>query len=165
MPPPSVPRKVEDIIFYYYAKLIIAPSSGFNGNYGFIIDTYKRLKTGEILMSDYERELLHIANMPNTCVFCGEKNANCQTTHIVSRSFGVQPGMHNIVYVCNGCGTSKGEKDIVKWWCKELKRSRDKLPRVALGLYLKIAYELHKINFSLKKSCQELEDLFTIFSS
>ncbi len=73
MPPPSIPRRVEDIIFYYYAKLVIAPSAGFKGNYGFIIDTYKRLKSGDIQMSDYERELLHIADMPNTCAFCGSK--------------------------------------------------------------------------------------------
>jgi hypothetical protein len=160
MPPASIPRRVEDIIFYYYAKLVIAPSAGFRGNYGFIIDAYKRLKSGEIQMSDYERELLHIASMPNTCVFCGSKDANCQTTHVVPRSLGVKPGMHNIVYACNECCLSKGEKDFVKWWCGGLKKPRDKLPRVPLGLYLKVAYELHKVNFGLKKSCQGLEDLF-----
>ena len=68
--------------------------------------------------------------------------------------------MHNIIYVCEACARSKGEKDLVEWWCKDLKRPRDKLPRVPLGLYLKIAYELHKVNFSLKKSCQSLEKLF-----
>ncbi len=160
MPPPSVPLRVEDIIFYYYAKLVIAPSAGFKGNYGFIIDAYKRLKSGEIRMSDYERELLHIANMPNICAFCGSKCAKCQTTHIVPRSFGVRPGMHNIVYVCEACSRSKDEKDLVEWWCKDLKRPRDELPRVPLGLYLKIAHELHKVNFSLKKSCQSLKKLF-----
>lgn len=160
MPPPSVPRRVEEIIFYYYAKLVISPSAGFKGNYRFIIDTYKRLKSGEIRMSDYERELLHIANMPNICAFCGVKCAKCQMTHVVSRSFGVQPGMHNIVYACETCSASKGEKDFVEWWCKDLKRPRDELPRVPLGLYLKIAYEIHKVNFSLKKSCQSLEKLF-----
>jgi len=161
MPPPSIPRRVEDIIFYYYAKLVIAPSAGFKGNYGFIIDTYKRLKTGDIQMSDYERELLHIAKMPNTCAFCGLDHANCQTTHVVPRSLGVKPGMHNIVYACRGCIESKGEKDFVKWWREDLKRSRDELPRVPLGLYLKIAYELHKISFGLKKSCQGLEKLLS----
>ena len=162
MPPPFIPRRVEDIIYYYYAKLVIAPSAGFEGNYKFIIDAYKRLKSGEIRMSDYERELIHIANMANICAFCGSKSAKCQTTHIVPRSIGIKPGMHNIVYACEECAYSKAEKDLTEWWCKDLERPRDKLPRVPLGLHLKIAYELHKINFSLKKSCQGLEKLFAV---
>jgi len=162
MPPPSIPRRVEDIIFYYYAKLIIAPSAGFKGNYRFIIDAYKRLKSGEIRMSDYDRELLHIANMPNICAVCGSRSIKCKITHVVPRSYGVQPGIHNLLYLCEACAKSKGEKDIVKWWCEDLRRSRDELPRVPLGLYLKIAYELHKVNFSLKMPCQSLEKLFVL---
>jgi len=162
MPPPSIPRRVEDIIFYYYAKLIIAPSAGLKGNYRFIIHTYKRLKSGEIRMSDYERELFHLANMPNICAFCGSTSARCQTTHLVSKSIDVRPGIHNLVYACESCNISKGQKDLVEWWCNELKKPRDELPRVPLGLYLKIAYELHKINFSLGKSCQSLEKLFSL---
>jgi len=161
VPPPSVPRRVEDIIFYYYAKLVIAPSAGFKGNYGFIINAYKRLKSGEIQMSDYETELLYIASKPNICAFCGSKCDSYRTTHIVCKSLAVQPGMHNIIYVCEACHASKGEKDFVQWWRKDLERPRDELPRVPLGLYLKIAYELHRINFSLRKTCQGLEELFT----
>ena len=162
MPPPSVPRRVEDIIFYYYAKLVIAPSAGFKGNYRFIIDTYKRLKSGEIRISDYERELVHLANMPNQCVFCGTKCIKSQLTYIVPKSSGVLPGMHNMVYACEVCTSLKGEKDLVEWWCNDLQRPRDELPRVPLGLYLKIAYELHKINFSLQKPSKSLGDLFTV---
>jgi len=162
MPPASIPRKVEDIIFYYYAKLVIAPSSGFGGNYAFIIDTYKRLKSGEARMSDYERELWHIASTPGVCAFCGFPCAKPVTTHVVPKSADVQPGVHNIVYACQACAVSKGEKDFVDWWCNDLKRHRDELPRVPLGLYLKIAYELHKVNFSLRRQCQSLDELFTI---
>lgn len=162
MPPAFIPKKVEDIIYYYYAKLVIAPSSGFRENYNFIIDTYKRLKNSEIHMSDYERELLHIANMPNTCVFCETKCNEIQITHIVPRKFGVDPGIHNTVNACKQCAESKKENDLIKWWCKDLNRPRDEIPRVPLGLYLKIAYELHKINFSLKKPCKEIGELFLI---
>jgi hypothetical protein len=162
MPPASIPRKVEDIIFYYYAKLVIAPSSGFRGNYAFIIDTYKRLKSDEVRMSDYERELWHVANTPGVCAFCGRRCNKPMTTRVVPRSFGVQPGMHNIVYACKACAVSKGERDFVQWWCNDLKRHRDELPRVPLGLYLKIAYELHKVNFSSRRPCQALEELFTV---
>ncbi|HRR51609.1 MAG TPA: hypothetical protein P5252_07285 [Candidatus Cloacimonas sp.] len=164
MPPPSVPRRVEDIIFYYYAKLVISPSAGFKSNYGFIIDTYKRLKSGEISMSDYERELLHIASMTDQCVFCGIKCDKPQLIHIVSKSYGVRPGMNNLVYACEKCATSKKEKDLVEWWCNDLQKPRDELPRVPLGLYLKIAYELHKINFSLQKPCKSIGELFLVLN-
>jgi len=162
MPPRSIPRRVEDIIFYYYAKLIISPSAGFKGNYGFIIDAYKRLKSGEIQISDYERELLHLAGMQDVCAFCGSKCNMTKTIHIMPRSFNVQPGMHNIVYACEACAVSKGDRDFVEWWCRDLNKPRDELPRVPLGIYLKIAYDLHKINFSLKKSCQNLEELMIL---
>jgi hypothetical protein len=165
MPPASIPRRVEDIIFYYYAKLVIAPSSGFRGNYAFIIDAYKRLKSGEARMSDYERELYHIATSSDTCAFCGSKCDRSRTIHVVSRSFGVQPGMHNTVYACQVCAASKGEKDLVHWWCNDLKRRRDELPRVPLGLYLKIAYELHKMHFGLQRPCKSLEELFAVLAS
>lgn len=162
MPAPFVKRKVEDMIFYYYAKLIIAPSSSFKGNYRFIIDAYKRLKSGEIRMSDYERELLHIAKNPNKCVFCDAEDHNLQTVHVVPRLYGVPPGMHNLVYACDICAISKGEKDLVDWWCKDLEKARDDIPRVLIGIYLKIAYELHKINFSLKTECKSLGEVFNI---
>ncbi len=159
MPPPFVPRRVEDIIYYYYAKLIIAPSAGFGENYGFIIDAYKRLKSGNIRMSDYERELSRFTS--NICAFCESKCTKCQPVHVVPRSFSVPPGMQNLVISCESCAKSKNEKDLVDWWCKDLKKPRDILPRLPLGMYLKIAYELHKIKFSLRKSCKNLGDLFT----
>jgi hypothetical protein len=160
MPPPSIPKKVEDIIFYYYAKLIIAPSAGFKGNYRFIIDMYKRLKSGEILMSDYEREISHITDSPDLCAFCETKCSKHQPVHVIPRSIGIPPGMQNLVISCESCAKSKGDKDLVEWWCKDLNKPRDELPRVPLGIYLKNAYELHKIKFSLRKSCNSIGDLF-----
>ncbi|MCX7975093.1 MAG: HNH endonuclease [Candidatus Aminicenantes bacterium] len=151
MPPPCVERKIENIIFYYYAKLVIAPSAGFKKNYGFIINAYKKLVSGEILISDYERELLHMNENQNSCSFCGSKDCKLDTVHIVPRYYGIPPGIHNLVYACSKCAISKGEKDLVEWWCKELGKPRDDIPRVPIGIYLKIAYDLNKINFSLKK--------------
>lgn len=160
MPPPSVERKVENIIFYYYAKLVIAPSAGFKANYGFIIDAYKRLISGELLISDYEREILHIIEDPDNCVFCECKGHDLKPVHIVPRNYGVPPGVHNLVYACSSCADSKGEKDLIKWWCQELGKPRDEIPRVPIGIYLKIAYDLNKINFSLKKPCKELGEIY-----
>ncbi len=157
-----MPKVIEDFIFYYYAKLVIAPSAGFAQNYRFIIHTYKKLKSADILMSSYERELLDLANTQGRCAFCGTTHGTFQLVHVVPRSYGVQPGMNNIVYACEECANSKDDKDLVKWWCQELGKARDELPRIPIGLYLKIAYELHKITFSLKKRCNSLGDLFAL---
>lgn len=44
--PPSYVHTVEDVIYYYYyyAKLVIAKSAGFEGNYVFITNAFKKLK-------------------------------------------------------------------------------------------------------------------------
>ncbi|MBW2065742.1 MAG: hypothetical protein JRJ03_12550 [Deltaproteobacteria bacterium] len=164
MPPPFVPKTVEDIIYYYYAKLVIAPSAGFEKNYGFIIDTYKRLKSGEIEMSHYDREIERVAKTANECAFCGRRSKKCQPVHVVPRSFGIPPGMHNLVIACEDCAQSKQDKDLMYWWCRELGKPRDDVPRIPLGLYLKIAYEMNKINFSLRKKCNGLARVFSHIS-
>lgn len=161
MPPKLVPRRVEDFIYYYYAKLVVAPSAGFKANYRFVIDTYKRLKSGGLSMSDYDRELAHLSAGSNICCFCGEQTSKLQPAAVVPRRLGGPIGIHNSVLACDECVRSKNDKDLVKWWCAELGRKRDDLPRVPLDLYLKIAYEHHKLNYTLKKACSDLQELFS----
>lgn len=160
MPPRFIERKVENIIFYYYAKLVIAASAGLRNNYGFIIDTYKKLVSKELLISDYEREIEHVSEKQDICVFCGAKAPNLKIVHIVPKCFAIPPGVHNLVYACSACADSKGEKDLVDWWCHELGRPKDEIPRIPIGIYLKVAYELNKINFSLKKPCNGLGEVY-----
>lgn len=71
MPSRAVPRPVGDFILYYYAKLVIAPSAGQAENHRFIIDRYQRLKSGEIRMSSYDREIQKLAQQSGECAFCG----------------------------------------------------------------------------------------------
>jgi len=159
MPSRAVPRTVGDYIFYYYAKLVIAPSAGESYNYRFIIDRYKRLKNGEIHMSDYDREIQKLAQQPGLCVFCGKK---CKTvlTEVVPRQLGGPIGIHNLVHSCPDCCTSKGQKDILAWWCDELGRNKDELPRIPAGLFLKIAYEQHTVAFTLNSYCDDIRDIW-----
>ncbi|MDD3427432.1 MAG: hypothetical protein PHQ76_05285 [Caldisericia bacterium] len=161
LPPPFIPRKIEDFIYYYYAKLVIAPSAGFQLNYRFIISTYKKLKAKEILLSDYDREIdLMLKDYASKCIFCDKYSINLEPTNVVSRKWDIPFGMQNIVMVCNNCKESKGNKNLIKWWCEDLGKERDQIPRVAIGIYLKIAYEYHKTNFSLDKKCSNLIELF-----
>jgi hypothetical protein len=160
MPAPFVPRRVEDFIFYYYAKLVIAPSSGFNKNYRFIVDAYKRLKAGEIRMSDYDRELQHLAQQTDSCAYCGSGGSNLVPSEVVPKSMGGPIGIHNLVMACPSCDKTKEGKDLVYWWREIRKRHHDTLPRVPAGLYLKLAFELHSVNFTLKEKCTDLGQLF-----
>jgi hypothetical protein len=159
MPSKAVPRTVGDFILYYYAKLVIAPSAGEAGNYRFIIDRYKRLKSGEIQMSDYDREIQKLAQQPGLCVFCG---THCETvlTEIVPRRLGGPVGIHNLVHACRECAASKGDKDLLEWWCNDLGRDKDDLPRIPAGLFLKLAYERHMVGFGLKRYCDDIRDIW-----
>jgi hypothetical protein len=159
MPSRAVPRRIEDFIFYYYAKLVIAPSAGQEKNYRFIIDRYKRLKSGEILMSDYDREIQKLAQMPGVCVFCG-KGCDTFTTEVIPRKLGGPVGIQNIVHACNECKISKGEKELLAWWCGDLGLDKDELPRIPAGLFLKMVYEKHQVSFQLREFCDDICDLW-----
>jgi hypothetical protein len=65
-----------------------------------------------------------------------------------------------MVLACDSCASSKADHDLVHWWCKVLGKKRDDIPRVPLGLYLKVAYEAHHIGFTLGDRCAELGELF-----
>jgi len=159
MPSRAVPRKVGDFILYYYAKLVIAPSAGQAKNYRFIIDRYQKLKNGEIQMSEYDREIQHLAKQPGVCVFCGKQ---CKTvlTEVVPRKLGGPIGIHNLVHACPECAVSKDDKDLLAWWCDDLGHDKDDLPRIPAGLFLKIAYERHTVGFGLKKPCHDIRDIW-----
>jgi len=159
MPSRAVPRTIGDFILYYYAKLVIAPSAGQAGNYRFIIDRYKKLKSGEIQMSYYDREIQKLAQQPGICVFC-QTQGETYTTEVVPKKLGGPVGIHNLVYACKQCCESKKDKDLLEWWCNELGKDKDDLPRIPAGLFLKLAYEKHTIEFGLKKPCHDIREIW-----
>lgn len=159
MPSRAVPRTVGDFILYYYAKLVIAPSAGEAENYRFIMDRYKRLKSDEIRMSDYDREIRHLAQQPGRCVFCGS-NGETVPTEVVPHHLDGPVGIHNLVHACRKCSSSKQGKDLLAWWCDELGRDKDELPRIPAGLFLKLAHERHTVGFSLGRKCNDIRELW-----
>lgn len=159
MPPRSVPSTVADLIFYYYAKLVIAPSAGQAGNYRFIMDRYKQLKVGGIRMSDYDREIQKLAQQAGVCAFCGKRTATFPID-IIPQRFGGPVGIHNLVHACPSCAESKGETDLLRWWCHGLNKDKDSLPRIPAGLFLKLAYERHTVEFTLGSRCEDTTDLW-----
>lgn len=160
MPPAAVPRTVRDFIFYYYAKLVIAPSAGFPENYGFIMDAYQRLRSGAISLSQYDREIEQAARQAGRCVFC-EARAETTPVALVPRHLGGPVGVHNFVQVCARCAASKDDKDLFAWWCDELGRDKDDMPRIPAGLFLKLAYEKHTVEFGLDRPCRDIRQIWS----
>lgn len=155
---PSIPARVKDCIFYYYAKLVIAPAAGEKGNYRFVMDRYKRLRSGSLLLSSFDREL-DVLREASGCAFCGQ-STDLQPTTVVPSDRGGPMGIHNTVMACQSCMSGRGGEDLVVWWLSRPGENLDTLPRLPIGLYLKIAFEMHQVNFSLDSQCERLWDLF-----
>lgn len=161
MPSKAVPQTVGDFILYYYAKLVISPSAGEPHNYRFIIDRYKRLKAGEIRMSDYDREIQKLAQQAGRCVFCGTEGQTVPV-EVIPQRLGGPVGIQNLVHACPGCAASKADKDLLAWWCDELGRDKDDLPRIPAGLFLKMAYEKHTVAFTLQRYCDDIRKIWMV---
>ncbi len=153
-----MPRITADYIYYYYAKLVIAPAAGEAGNYRFIMDRYKRLRDGTLQMSHYDRELLALAGA-DACAYCGAKG-DLRAEPVVPRASGGPLGLQNSVLTCQECAAEKGVRDLVEWWLSRAGRDLDNLPRLPIGLYLKMAFEAHQTHFTLNSPCQSLAGLF-----
>lgn len=153
MPAPSV-KTVRDLIFYQYAKIIVA-SAGFcktqnrAAYYKFLIDRQKKLSSGEIKMSTVLRELKkQITALENRCEYCGTLE-NLSWDHLIPRVKNGPDTIENQVLACKSCNSSKGCKGIYEWY--GLKR-KDDVPRIVAGKYLKLLYEIHEKNGTLESS-------------
>ncbi len=138
--PPSAVKTVRDLIFWQYAK-IISESSGFGKtNYGFIMDRFKKLQTGQIEWSTSIREYLKEREKPDTCIYCGSKT-KLTLDHIIPSSRNGPDLPDNAVMVCASCNSSKGNKTLYEWFGLE---DKDTVHRIAEGKYLKLLYSLHE---------------------
>jgi hypothetical protein len=137
--PPKAVKSVKDIIYYQYAK-IISGSAGFGKtNYGFIMSTWKKLKSGDMQWSTTVREWLREHENQNICIYCGSEK-ELTTEHILPRSRGGEDIPDNVVRVCKSCNSAKGSKRLYEW--KGLD-NKDKHHRIAEGKYLKYLFNLH----------------------
>lgn len=91
--PPSAVKTYEDLICYEYAKLIAA-AADMENNYGFIMDRMKKLRQGEIEMSDVVREDRYTVEQgKEECIYCGAAE-NLTWDHIIPLDEGRGPGRH-----------------------------------------------------------------------
>ena len=151
MPPPAV-KTIEDLLFWQYAK-IIAESAGFGKkNYGFIMNRFKKLKSGEFHWSTSIREYIKEREVPNKCIYCGSE-AKLTVEHILPRCRQGPDNPSNAVFVCKKCNSSKGDNRLYEWFGLQ---NRNRIPRIAEGKYLKLLYELHRRLGTLPMKIPEL---------
>lgn len=86
-------------------------------------------------------------------------------SEVVPKSMGGPIGIHNVVMACPPCSKSKEGRDLVQWWRDVRKQGHNTLPRVPKGQYLKLAFEMHRVNFTLREECTDLAQLFTILKT
>lgn len=138
--PPSAVRTICDLIFWQYAKIISESAGAGKRNYGFVMDRFKKLQSGDIHWSTSIREYVKEHEMPGTCVYCGaEKDLTLE--HILPTSRGGPDSPDNAVWVCKKCNSSKGGRRLYEWFGLE---NRYGVPRIAEGKYLKLLHQLHE---------------------
>jgi hypothetical protein len=146
MPPPAI-KTIKDLIFYQYAK-IIASSAGIPG-YRFIMSRMRLLVSEEINMSTVLRELkMQMISDTKRCEYCGSTD-NLSWDHLIPRSKNGSDIADNHVLACKKCNSSKGSKGIYEWYGL---KHKDEIPRLIIGKYLKLLYEIHKSRGTLHAS-------------
>ncbi len=135
--PPTAVKTLRELLYWQYAK-IISESAGFGkNNYRFIMDRFKKLKSGEIRWSSSIREWVHEMEDPDRCIYCGAAGS-LTVEHMIPRSRGGPDHPDNAVMVCADCNSSKGDKRLYEYFGL---KNRNKVPRIAEGKYLKLLYD------------------------
>jgi hypothetical protein len=164
--PPKYVKTVRDLIFWLYAELI-ARAAGFEGNYGFVVSRYKKLKSGEMQWSSSIRDYQKSLEKGNICVYCGTTE-NITMDHIIPASrAGVDPrvkslleSVDNCVPACQKCNSSKGNRDIFEWYDKG---RIDEIPKLVLSKFLKLSYQLHETQGTLDLEDPNVDGVLDIY--
>ncbi len=152
---------VRDLIYYQYAKIIARRAfSSEDGvaakkkHYGFIKKTFRELQNGEKSWSEITREDWQFVQSEKKCIYCGREE-NLSQEHIVPRSLRIKPdcescdviqGIHNQIWACRSCNSSKGVKGLYEFYKERYPRKKkyfDAIPPLLEKKYLKTIYNCH----------------------
>jgi hypothetical protein len=140
MPPKNV-RTVRQLIYWEYAKLMAGSAVGDRKNYAYVMYCYKKLDSGKLAPSAILRENKLLVESERVCIYCEAVCNDLQWEHIIPRSRGGLDTIDNLVRACRACNLSKGARDLFEWYGKG---RQYEIPRLALGKYLKMIFELHE---------------------
>lgn len=108
-------KTIRDLIHWQYAKIISESAGAGKRQYGFVMDRFKKLASGEISWSTSIREYVKERERPEECIYCGGKK-DLTVDHILSRSRGGPDSPDNAVWVCRACNCSKSDKRLYEWY-------------------------------------------------
>jgi hypothetical protein len=140
MPPKNV-RTIRQLIYWEYAKLIAGRAVGDSKNYRFVMHCYKKLENGHMTPSTILRENKLLVESKKVCAYCENVCDDLQWEHIIPLSRGGPDTIDNMVLACRKCNLAKGTCDPFEWYGKE---RRYEIPRLVLGKYLKLVFEIHE---------------------
>jgi len=162
-------RTILDLIYYQYAKIIARSAFGVSDgkeakrqHYGFIKQTFRELKSGVKSWSEITREDWQFVESEKKCIYCGTKSY-IHREHIVPRSLQIKPecgtcdkiqGIHNQVWACRHCNSSKGTKGLYEFYKAKYPNERkfyDLIPPLLEKKYLKTIYNCHECAQTLTK--------------
>jgi hypothetical protein len=152
--PPEAVKTIRDLIFWQYAKLI-AKSAGQAGKFGFIMDRFKKLQSGDIEWSGAIREYIKEQEVVGRCIYCGSTK-DLSVDHLIPRARGGPESGDNAVTACKSCNSSRGDKGIYEWFQLS---GRNEVPRIVEGKYLKELYAVHERKGALDVDRKGLEKL------
>jgi hypothetical protein len=159
--PPAAVKSLRDLVYWQYSKLISESAGYGKGNYGFIMDRFKKLRSGENEWSGSIREYIREREVPGACLYCGRTD-DLTTDHLISRVRGGPESGDNAVTACRSCNSSKGDRGVYEWFGLE---GRNEVPRIAEGKYLKLLFSLHEAAGTLdidRKRIRELCERCTV---
>jgi hypothetical protein len=132
-----------------------------------VISRYKKLKSGQMKWSSSMRDHEKEWEIGKVCVYCGKKR-NLSQDHIIPISrAGVDPRVKelldsadNCVWSCEGCNSSKSDRDVFEWYSKE---GVDEIPQLVMSKFLKLAYRLHETQGTLDLEDPNVDGLLDIY--
>jgi hypothetical protein len=160
---------IRDLIFYQYAKIIARRAfDSTNGkeakksNYGFIKETFKKLKSGAMLWSEITREDWQFVEAEKKCIYCGSES-ELHREHIVPKSLRIKPAcencdtiqeIHNQIWACSLCNSLKGTKGLYEFYKNKYPGERkyyDLIPPLLEKKYLKTIFNCHECAETLSR--------------
>jgi 5-methylcytosine-specific restriction endonuclease McrA len=160
---------IRDLIYYQYAKIIARSAFSMTDgkeakkqHYGFIKKTFLELKKGVKSWSEITREDWQFVKSEKKCIYCGTKS-DLHKEHIIPRSLRIKPecrtcdkiqGIHNQVWACKQCNSSKGTKGLYEFYRAKYpneKKFYDLIPPLLEKKYLKTIYNCHECAQTIDK--------------